>query len=190
MHFLSKLYNLTISTSFEYQEEYPQICQNCGHYRFQEGMTQYSGPVLRAGKKNENEEGLKEGQNIVEAEVEAQPEGEQKEELRAGNTLLNDILSGGEIYQGDGQYQQNEYQDQGEIPQQGQDGQNYYDNQYTGEQQYVQEENENQKNCSYQISHILSFLTILRIMTGQYTLKKRNVKGKKYWSGKAGRRKK
>ena len=137
------------STVCEFQEENfsnPQICQHCGRYRLQKGMPQYSNVVLRGGKQNENEEGLKEGQN--QAVVEAQPEEGQKEELRAleGNTLLNDILVGGEVYQGDGQYQQNEYQDQGEIPQEGQD---YYDNQYGGEQQYVQEEYEDQIQGEY-----------------------------------------
>ena len=42
------------STPCEFQEEHfsnPQICQHCGRYKMQEGMAQYSGPVLRGGKK-------------------------------------------------------------------------------------------------------------------------------------------
>ena len=129
-------------TACEFQEEIcdnQNICPKCGGYRTQQGMDQNYQNVFRAGKNtgDENTEQINE-------EVEAQPQAEEngQEVLRGndGKPLLNDFLTGGEVYNGQPQYQEDDYQPEGEgeIPQE----QENYDAQYGLDGQYVQEEYE------------------------------------------------
>ena len=129
-------------TACEFQEEIcdnKNLCPKCGGYRIQQGIDQNYQNVFRAGK-NIGDENTEQ----INAEVEAQPqaEGNEQEVLRGfdGKPLLNDFLTGGEVYDGQPQYQENEYQPEGEgeIPQ----GQENYDDQYGLEEQYVQEKYE------------------------------------------------
>ena len=123
-------------TACEFQEEIcdnKNLCPKCGGYRIQQGIDQNYQNVFRAGK-NIGDENTEQ----INAEVEAQPqaEGNEQEVLRGfdGKPLLNDFLTGGEVYDGQPQYQENEYQPEGEgeIPQ----GQENYDDQYGLDGQY------------------------------------------------------
>ena len=134
------------SRACEFQEEIcddQNICPKCGGYRIQQGMTQNYQNVFRAGK-NAGDENTEQINAEVEVEAQQQAEGNEQEVLRGpdGKPLLNDLLTGGEVYIGEPQYPEGEYQPEGEgeIPQ----GQENYDDQYGLDGQYVQEEYEDQ----------------------------------------------
>ena len=129
--------------SCEFQEEkvcpkqiVPVICRHCGKYKLPSNTFQNNRVVLRAGKKdaNEAEKGEENIENQNEAELEAQPEGEQQEVLRGpdGKPLLSDILAGGDYYGGE------------------EEGGAQQEQQYVDDQQYVPEGDENANNQGYE----------------------------------------